>query len=407
MLLEPGARLDAYEVIRLLGAGGMGEVYRARDTRLHRDVAIKVMQSACAATPDRLRRFRQEALATAALNHPNILVVYDTGQSAAAPYVVTELLEGETLAERLTKGRLPLRKTVDCAVQIANGLAAAHAKGIVHRDLKPDNVFLTRDERIKILDFGLAKLTDPLPAFAESATATGTEAGTLLGTVGYMSPEQVRGEAADHRSDVFSLGALIYEMASGKCVFRRGTACDTMSAILHEDPPDLSARASVSPALDRIVKRCLEKNPEERFQSARDVSFALEALSSVGTSTGDTKIASEWTSRRVRLAWTVAAAALGAVCGATLSLALRHGPNEPIPSSAVRFSVLPFEHTTFASTETAAETPQLAVSPNGRYVVFAAGKRGERPRLWLRGLDSVALQELAGTDDASFPFWSP
>ncbi len=406
MSLEPGSRLDAYGVIRLLGAGCMGEVYRAKDSRLHRDVAIKVMQAGCAASPDRLRRFRQEALAIAALNHPNILVVYDTGQSDGAPYVVTELLDGETLADRLTKGALPLRKTVDCAIQIANGLAAAHAKGIVHRDLKPDNVFLTRDERVKILDFGLAKLTDPGPAFTGSATRAATEPGLMLGTVGYMSPEQVRGEPADHRSDVFSFGALIYEMASGRPVFGRETAPDTLSAILHEDPPDLTTYAGISPALERIVRRCLEKNPEERFQSARDVGFALEALSGVTTPASGARTISVRSGARERLAWVIAVAAVTA-CAATLSLALKYRPGEPAATSLVRFSVLPMERTTFASTETAAETPQLAVSPNGRYVVFAAGKRGERPRLWLRALDSLALMELAGTDDASFPFWSP
>ena len=267
-------------------------------------------------------------------------------------------------------------------------------------------MFLTRDERVKILDFGLAKLTEPVPPFMGPATRAATEPGLVLGTVGYMSPEQVRGDPADHRSDVFSFGALIYEMASGRPVFGRATAADTLSAILHEDPPDLTTYSGVSPSLERIVRRCLEKNPEERFQSARDVGFALEALSGVAAPTSGAKTVSVRSGARERLAWVIAVAAVAA-CGATLLLALKHGPGEPAATSLVRFSVLPMEHTTFASTETAAETPQLAVSPNGRYVVFAAGKRGERPRLWLRALDSLALKELAGTDDASFPFWSP
>jgi len=292
MNLTPGSKLGPYEIVSLLGAGGMGEVYRARDSRLKRDVAVKVLPQALSLDADRLRRFEQEALATAALNHPNILAVFDIGTHEGAPYVVSELLEGETLRERVRGGPLVMRKALDYALQIAHGLAAAHEKGIIHRDLKPDNLFITKDGRVKILDFGLAKLTQPeAGAHTSLATATqATEAGVVMGTAGYMSPEQVRGVAVDPRSDIFSFGAILYEMLSGKRAFHGETSADTMSAILKEDPPDLSETGrNVSPALERIVQHCLEKNPESRFHSASDIAFDLEHLS--GTSGASARVA--------------------------------------------------------------------------------------------------------------------
>jgi eukaryotic-like serine/threonine-protein kinase len=288
MNLTPGTRLGPYEILAPLGAGGMGEVYRARDTRLKREVAIKILPPAVSLDADRLRRFEQEALATAALNHPNILAVFDIGANEGAPYVVSELLEGETLRERLRSGPLALRKALDTALQIAHGLAAAHEKGIVHRDLKPENLFLLKDGRVKILDFGLAKLTQPDPTSHSSLpTMThATEAGIVLGTAGYMSPEQVRGVAVDARSDIFSFGAILYEMISGKRAFHGETAADTMSSILKEDPADLGeTNRNVSPALERIVQHCLEKSPEQRFHSASDIAFDLEHLSGVSGAT--------------------------------------------------------------------------------------------------------------------------
>jgi serine/threonine protein kinase len=289
MNLTPGTKLGPYEIISLLGAGGMGEVYRARDSRLKREVAIKVLPQASSLDADRLRRFEQEALATAALNHPNILAVFDIGTSDGSPYVVSELLEGETLRERQRSGAIVVRKTLDYALQIAHGLAAAHEKGIIHRDLKPENLFVTKDGRVKILDFGLAKLTQAeSSAHTSLPTAThGTEAGVVLGTAGYMSPEQVRGMAVDARSDIFSFGAILYEMLSGKRAFHGETAADTMSSILKEDPPELNeTNRNVSPALERIVHHCLEKSPESRFHSASDIAFDLEHLSGIsGTST--------------------------------------------------------------------------------------------------------------------------
>src|SRR5258708_6103491 len=291
MPLIPGTILGQYEIRSPLGAGGMGEVYRAHDTRLDREVAIKVLPESLTADPDRLRRFEQEARAVAALNHPNILAVYQMATHDGVSYMVSELLDGETLRERLRHGPIPLRKAIDYAVQIAHGLAAAHDKGIVHRDLKPDNLFVTKDGRVKILDFGLAKLVQPKDASGAEATlagveatiAQGTEPGMVMGTVGYMSPEQVRGKVADHRSDTFAFGTILYEMVTGKQTFRKPTSAETMSAILNEDPPSISqVTAATPPGLQRVVHRCLEKNPEQRFQSASDIAVALEALSDSG-----------------------------------------------------------------------------------------------------------------------------
>ncbi|HZI66739.1 MAG TPA: serine/threonine-protein kinase, partial [Thermoanaerobaculia bacterium] len=286
MTLTAGSRLGPYEIVAPIGAGGMGEVYRAKDPRLGRDVAIKVLPASVSQDHDRLRRFEQEARAAGLLNHPNITAVYDIGSADGAPYVVTELLEGETLRSRLSTGPLPVRKALDYAIQIGRGLAAAHEKGIVHRDLKPENLFLTKDGRVKILDFGLAKLK---PSESEERQQTnlptgsiGTEPGVVLGTMGYMSPEQVRGKPADHRSDIFAFGAILWEMLAGRRAFHGDTAADTMTAILTKEPPELSGtNAAVHPGLDRIVRHCLEKNPEERFHSAHDLAFDLEALSGV------------------------------------------------------------------------------------------------------------------------------
>ena len=313
MALETGSRLGPYEIVGLLGSGAMGEVYRARDPRLEREVAIKVLLEEVA-DRKQLGRFEQEARAAGALNHPNVLAVYDVGTHDGAPYVVSELLEGQTLRARLEGGPLPVRKALDYALEIARGLAAAHDKGIVHRDLKPDNVFVTNDGRIKILDFGLAKLTRPTPLVREGDQGTGpraTESGVVLGTVGFMSPEQVRGEAVDHRSDIFSFGALLYEMLTGVRAFRRDNAVETMNAILKEDPPEVSRTGrGISPGLARLVRRCLEKRAGDRFHSAHDLALALEAASSglSGTSAEEGRrraslSPSVWRSATRRLYW--------------------------------------------------------------------------------------------------------
>jgi serine/threonine-protein kinase len=288
--LAPGTRLGPYEIVAPLGAGGMGEVYRAKDSRLGREVAVKVLPASFSNDPDRLRRFEQEARAAGILNHPNVTAVYDIGSIDGSPYVVTELLEGETLRSRLAGGPLAPRRAIDYALQIAHGLAAAHEKGIVHRDLKPENLFITKDGRVKILDFGLAKLTKPDEAGPQTSLPTetaGTEPGVVMGTLGYMSPEQVRGKPADTRSDIFAFGAILYEMLSGKRAFHGDSAADTMSAILREEPAELSStNQQISSALDRVVRHCLEKSPEQRFQSARDTAYALDETLAGATTTG-------------------------------------------------------------------------------------------------------------------------
>ena len=291
MTLAAGTILGQYQIRSPLGAGGMGEVYRAHETRLDREVAIKVLPESLTSNPDRLRRFEQEARAAAALNHPNILAVYQMATHEGVSYMVTELLDGETLRERLGRGAIPLRKAIEYGVQIAHGLAAAHEKGIVHRDLKPENLFVTKDGRVKILDFGLAKVTPTAAASDDGRTVTleETEPGVVLGTVGYMSPEQARGLTADHRSDIFSFGTILYEMVTGTPPFRKATKADTVSAILQEDPPPISQVApTTSPGLQRVMHRCLEKDPGQRFHSTHDLAFALEALtdSSVSPASG-------------------------------------------------------------------------------------------------------------------------
>ncbi len=293
MTLTSGEKLGPYEILSPLGAGGMGEVYRARDTRLGREVAIKVLPESFASDPDRLRRFEQEARTVAALNHPNILGVYDIGQHQGSPYMVSELLDGETLREKMQEGPISQRRALEYASQIAEGLAAAHNKGVVHRDLKPENVFITKDGRVKVLDFGLAKLAraeagTSQPGDGATATvAVHTMPGMVLGTAGYMSPEQVRGKEVDARTDIFAFGAILYEMLSGRRAFKGESSIETMNAILKDDPPELGTdQLRISPGLERIVRRCLEKEPARRFDSARDVGFALEAIS--GTSSTGT-----------------------------------------------------------------------------------------------------------------------
>jgi eukaryotic-like serine/threonine-protein kinase len=337
MALATGTKIGSYEIVALLGAGGMGEVYRARDQQLGREVAIKMLPSFVSRDPDRLRRFEQEARAAAALNHPNILAVYQLGTYEGAPYLVSELLEGSTLREQLLRGPLPIRKAVEYGIQTAHGLAAAHEKGIVHRDLKPENLFLTKDGRIKILDFGLAKLL-PNRHASEPGTPTlseGTEPGVVLGTVGYMSPEQVRGQAADDRADLFAFGAILYEMLTGKRAFHKPTSPETMSAILNEEPPAISQTVpSLPPALQRVVQRCLEKSPEQRFHSASDLAFALEALSDSGSAA--TGAFAQVKSRR-HWGWIVTAAcATVAVVAAVLWVKLP--PAAPVVESVVQLT---------------------------------------------------------------------
>ena len=282
MSLSAGDRLGRYEILGPLGAGGMGEVYRARDTELERDVAVKVMPEAVAQNPDRLERFRREARAVAKLSHPNILEIWDFGSEGDITYSVTELLEGETLRQRVPSGGIGWQRAATIGAAVAEGLAAAHTKGVVHRDLKPENIFITTDGRVKILDFGLARVQQEVAPEAETGTLTpaGTEVGTIMGTVGYMAPEQAKGRPADARSDIFALGCVLYEMISGRGAFARETNAETIAAILKEDPPAPSEIGVAVPAeLERSINRCLEKSPDARFQSASDLAYDLGSIS--------------------------------------------------------------------------------------------------------------------------------
>jgi eukaryotic-like serine/threonine-protein kinase len=388
MAVTSGTKLGPYEIVALLGAGGMGEVYRARDSRLKREVAIKVLPQALSLDSDRLRRFEQEALATAALNHPNILAVFDIGTSESSPYVVSELLEGETLRQRLRSGPIPVRKALDYALQIAHGLAAAHEKGIIHRDLKPENLFLTNDGRIKILDFGLAKLTQNEPsAHTSLPTAThGTEVGTVMGTAGYMSPEQVRGIALDSRSDIFSFGAILYEMLSGKRAFHGDTPADTMSAILKEDPPELNeTNRNVSPALERIVQHCLEKKPEARFHSASDIAFDLEHLSGI----------SGTTAKIMPLEVAPARRRMPAVLAAGLGLALAMlGLGWWLGKSSGRAPLAQYQQITFRT----GSIGNARFTPDGS-IVYSASWEGGGDQLYMSRTDDPGAREL-GLKDA-------
>ena len=396
MSLTSGTKLGPYEIQSPLGAGGMGEVYRARDTRLGRDVALKILPESFAREGDRLHRFEQEARAVAALNHPNILAVFDIGQHNGSPFLVSELLQGETLRSVLDRGALPQRKAIDYGVQIAQGLAAAHEKGIVHRDLKPENIFVSKDGRIKILDFGLAKLAQKASAAAAESdgvtlTSSHTAAGVVMGTASYMAPEQVRGEAADPRTDIFAFGAVLYEMLSGQRAFRRETPAETMTAVLREDPPELTdSPHPISPALDRIVRRCLEKNPEQRFQSAKDLSFALSALSGTDSS-GVARIAK--TSRRFPLVLS-ASIALAVIAASIVSWFIaRH--------SAVA------QRLQFAIPVTG-EVSHMALSIDGSMLAFVVpDEQSGIPMIYLQRVGSPDARVLQGTEGASYPFWSP
>jgi eukaryotic-like serine/threonine-protein kinase len=362
----------------------MGEVYRARDTRLGRDVAVKVLPSSFAKDPDRLRRFEQEARSAGALNHPNILAIFDFGSMDGAPYVVSEFLEGETLRQRLNEGPLPPRKAVEYAVQLAQGLAAAHEKGIVHRDLKPENVFLTKDGRVKILDFGLAKLTQQ-DAAAEGAGANATvdvdtQPGVMLGTVGYMSPEQVRGRGADHCSDVFTFGAVLYEMLAGQRAFSGESSVETMNAILKDDPREITAAdRKFPPALERLVRRCLEKSPEDRFQSARDLAFALDALSGYSTASGEAPAVGTGASRRALRAAILVIALLGAA-GAGRFVGKRYENAAQLAYRSV--------------THQRGYVHSARFTPDGQSVVYGAEWGGRPLELFMARLDGVDSRPL-------------
>ena len=407
MSLATGSRLGPYEILSSLGAGGMGEVYRARDAKLARDVAIKVLPERVAGDPETLARFEREARAVAAISHPNILSIHDFGKEGSVTYAVTELLEGETLRTALAGGPLPARRATDYAIQMARGLAAAHEKGIVHRDVKPDNVFVTRDGRVKVLDFGLARPSAAMtsPEDTRSPTVTShTEPGAVLGTVGYMSPEQVKGQALDARSDIFSFGAVLYEMLTGRRAFQGGSNAETMAAILQSDPPEPQGSGkALPPGLDRVLRRCLEKRPEQRFQSISDLAFALESASTGSVASPAEAEGGIVRTGRVRIAWPLLWAALGGfVAAALVFLAVR--PARPGRSAA---QAMPPVRFTIAPPAGAMLLGMLAISPDAGKVAFVATTSDGRDLLFVRALDALEIGPIEGTEGASFPFWSP
>lgn len=393
--ITSGSKLGPYLVVAPIGAGGMGEVFRARDTRLDREVAIKVLPPSVASDGERRARFEREAKAVAALSHPNILAIHDVGVEQGVAYAVMELLTGQTLRERLDAGALPVRKATEVAIQICRGLAAAHDKGLIHRDLKPENVFLLQDGQVKILDFGLAKAALDGPS-DDQRTMTTTDPGTVMGTVGYMAPEQVRAQSVDARADLFALGAVLYEMLSGHRAFRRDTAAETMTAILKEDPPDLvETRADLPPSLDRIVRHCLEKQPAERFQTARDVAFALESLSGSASGRSTTAsgavTASTGAPRRKMPIGLVAASVLGtAVIAGAAGWFLR---TSPTPVRKLDLAIESLDLNVYSLP---------ALSPDGKRVVYIADGH-----VWVRAFDSLDAVEVPDSAGAAFPSFSP
>ncbi len=393
-MLSPGTQLGPYEVQSLVGAGGMGEVYRARDARLNRTVALKILSSQVAADPGRRQRFEQEARAASALNHPNIVSVYDIGEQDGLAYIVSELIEGESLRDVIKRGPLPLSRLLDLAGQTAAALAAAHAAGIVHRDLKPENIMVTRDGRAKILDFGLAKQTAAAVAGgAETRTVTQTSAGSVIGTAAYMSPEQIRGEPVDHRSDIFSFGLVLFECITGKGAFERPTGVEIMAAILREDPAELPE--TVSPALRQIVWHCLEKDPDHRFHSARDLGFALRTVSvSPARSTGSVPAIHE--KRASKSIWRAAACVLAALL---IGLAIPH-LLELEPIELANYRLTPF------ATDQEPEF-EAAWSPDGKSIAYLKTIDGI-PQLMVRALDaSSPIQLTRDRVEVTQAFWSP
>lgn len=401
MPLSSGARLGPYEILSPLGAGGMGEVYRAKDTRLDRTVAIKVLPSHLSDNADMRQRFEREAHAVSSLNHPHICALYDIGHQDGIDYLVMEYVEGESLADRLVKGPLPTDQVLRHAIQIAGALYKAHRAGIIHRDLKPANVMLTKSGA-KLLDFGLAKLRDNDSAPELSLTSLPTERpditakGTILGTFQYMAPEQLEGKEADERTDIFAFGAVVYEMVTGKRAFTGKSQASLISAIMSGEPAPISSiQPMTPPALDRVVTTCLAKDPEERWQTSHDVMLELQWVAEASLQTGAPTRAAARSNNRERLAWIVSAVLLTT----SLALAIAYFQRPAAELMTTRFTV--------AAPEKVRLTDQFAVSPDGRRLAFIVRDADGKKRMWVRSMDSIASQLLAGTEEAEFPFWSP
>ncbi len=404
MSLSPGTRLGPYEIVSPLGAGGMGEVYRAKDTRLGREVAVKVLPPALTASEQALQRFEREARTISQLSHPHICALYDVGREGDTEYLVMELLEGQTLAERISRGLLPLDQALRFGAEIADALEKAHRQGIVHRDLKPGNVMLT-SSGVKLLDFGLARVLESSSSAEMTALPTEmplTEAGTVLGTVQYMAPEQLEGKDADARTDIFALGLVLYEMATGRTAFSGATRASLIGAILRDDPPPISREQPMSPrALDRVVATCLAKEPEERWQTARDVALQLEGIRQERSAAGPTVgVAAPRRRAPAILPWLIAAAAVGLAAFALLS-----GPRSAPRPRILRAAIPPPPGTTFDVV--GANIGSATLSPDGRRLAFGARSPDGPPALWVRELDALEAQLVPGGEGALFPFWSP
>ena len=405
MTLSAGSRLGPYEILAPLGAGGMGEVYRARDTRLERTVAVKVLPAHLTESPEVRQRFDREAKTISQLSHPHICALYDVGREGETDYLVMEYLEGETLAERLAKGALPREQTLRYGIQIADALDKAHRQGIVHRDLKPGNVMITKTG-VKLLDFGLAKAVAPASQ-QSSLTALPTQMnltqeGTILGTFQYMAPEQLEGKEADSRTDIFAFGCVLYEMATGNKAFSGATQASLISSILRDDPQPISRVQPMSPpALDHVVQKSLAKDPEDRWQNAADLGGELKWIAEGGSGTGVPVPMVSRRRSRERLGWIVAAALLAATIGLTARLSSRPAPRV----SVLRASILPPDGSEFVST--LIDAGPVEISPQGDQIVFTA-RKGESPNLlWVRKLSEPNARPLAGTEGAQRPFWSP
>jgi serine/threonine protein kinase/Tol biopolymer transport system component len=410
MAIPAGTRLGQFEILSALGKGGMGDVYRANDTRLRREVALKILPAEFATDRDRLRRMEQEAMAAASLNHPNVLVTHDIGSFEGVPFIVSELLTGRTLRDELRdRGALPVGVAVEYARQIGSGLAAAHSRGVIHRDVKPENLFITADGVVKILDFGLAKVRETPRSAANPAdqppTMTATGPGLVLGTIGYMSPEQARGLTADHRSDIFSLGAVLYEMLTGQRAFSGATDADALSALLKDDvviPATDSVR--VPPSLARVVHRCLNKTPERRFQSASDLGFALE-LSQLAEARVTPPAEHSRGASNGLMAASLAAIALLGLIGVAAAW-IRQDANVPRSTNVLRFT-LPDSGSAFGTGAGTGSRTSIDISPDGRHVAFV-GQSTAGTAVWIKPLDSLDAKVVPGTEDADGRvFWSP
>jgi hypothetical protein len=410
MTLATGSRLGPYLVGPQLGAGGMGEVYRARDPRLGRDVAIKALPSLAGADSDRVGRFRREAQILAALNHPHVAAIYGLEEAGGSQYLVLELVEGGTLADRLGGGPIPLRDALRIARQTADGLQAAHEKGIVHRDLKPANIALTGDGHAKVLDFGVAKT---LAGDSDAATVqhTPTQEGIVLGTAAYMSPEQTRGQPLDKRTDIWAFGCVLYEMLTGRRPFAGHTVSDTVAAVLGRDPDWAALPASTPARIHWLLRRCLEKDPKRRLHDIADARVELEDAEAAesgalpGSGNGPAAAGNRHAARE-RLAWTAAAVCLALLVGT--AIAARRGLLAPTPAdSRVYRSSIVLPNQLRLTGRDSNPAGQFALSPDGRYLAFVAADTGRRSMLWIRPLDGIVPQPLAGTEDATYPFWSP